>query len=506
VNNARTDRNDAQAPLPVGPAPILLWFVLAAAALAAAATFRGVWLDELWSLILSDPSQSPAAMLGRWLNDAHPLLPNAAYHIVLAIEPERIGWQRLLLNLPALLFFLAGSFVFLRRTAGPRSFHVVTAMLILSLQAFASGFSEFRTYAWQLCAAGLVAQLAHFLTTGGGAARPDVPSRVVGALAVLVAISLHYVGGLIASIPVALLLLHLFRLRAWTWFWTLALAAGVGWVLMLIQAAVQIPNLQRNIDVSWISTTSLQALTMFGATAGALLIANPVAALFALLDRNRAWALERHYLVLIGASLIGSAALLLLLNAVKPVVIDRYLVGWQALLVGGVAALCCRAIASSTLRSWIFGGVAAIACLAVSVHYASSPNWHATRDYLATTARHCPEARIFAMNPWRVAARGSRVEAFEGEAFAFGYRRLARRAGFAVTMLPDDMTVLPVSPGCPTLLWVENAGPDNQPRDVLRAAGLLVPPGTRLGMFRGRSGFVLIAIQPQPLAARPGLG
>jgi hypothetical protein len=486
-----------------------MWIVAALALLSAAAIWRGVWLDEFWSLILSDPAQPNSTMLRRWANDTHPFLPNMLYNAVLSLEPGSIGWQRLILNIPAYLLFVAGTFVLLRRTQGPRSFHVITLILIIALPAFAAGFTEFRTYAWQLCAAGLLVQLVHYLASGGGALRPDALSRAVGALTVIVATNLHFIGGLIASVPIGLLLLFLHRRRAWTWFYTLGGAAGLGWALMVIQAAIQIPNVRQNIDVSWIGTSTLDALAMFGAAIGAVLIANPVAALFAFLDRDKRGPQERDFLLIIATALIGSAGLLLTFNAFRPILIDRYLVSWQALLAGAVAALSCRAIAAKRLRSWLFGTVAALACLAASIHYAQNAGWAATRDYLAATVRQCPETKVFAMNPWRVAAPGSRVGAYEGETFAYGYERLARQAGFGMAMLPEEMVVLPVDPGCPTLLWVENAGPDNHPRDVLRAARLLVPPGTRLGMFKGHGGFVLVAIRPRPdggdLADRPGV-
>ena len=478
--------------------PAGVFFLFVAIALCAAALLRGIWLDEFWSLILADPAQEADAMASRWAKDAHPILPNILYHLVLRIAGDAIALDRILLNLPALLVFLAASWMFWSRSAAPRAFHIVFAVLLVSLPSFVNGFTEFRSYAWQMCWTGILVQLIHFLTTGRGATRAEPAPRIVGAIAVFVAINLHFVGGVIVSAAVALLLFALARLRARAWMLTLGGAAAAAWLAMLVQAAIQVPNIRQTLDVSWIGTPLTAAVAMFGAAIGMIAIVNPVALLLSIVRRGGAVGAERDFLALVLTAMAASMALLLAANAVKPILIDRYLVSWQVLGCGVVAALSCRAIASSRLHAWLFGGAAALACLAGSIHYARTGAWDLTRDHIAAAVRECPSTSVYAMNPWRVAAPGSRVGAFEGETFAFGYRKLAREAGFEVRMVPDDMTALPVSSECPTLLWIEHSGPDNRAPDVLRAARLSVPAGTRLGMLRGRSGFVLVAQQDAP--------
>jgi hypothetical protein len=98
------------------------------------------------------------------------------------------------------------------------------------------------------------------------------------------------------------------------------------------------------------------------------------------------------------------------------------------------------------------------------------------------------------MSPWRLGnARHSRLAAFESPVFADAYRQLARQGGFALSILPDAQKLIPVDGACPTLLWVEHAGPGSTPDAVLRAARIGFPPGARLTLFKSQSGFVLIA-------------
>jgi hypothetical protein len=117
------------------------------------------------------------------------------------------------------------------------------------------------------------------------------------------------------------------------------------------------------------------------------------------------------------------------------------------------------------------------------------------------------------MSPWRLGnARDSRLAAFESPIFFDAYRQLARQGGFTLSILPDEQRLIPVGGACPTLLWVEHAGPGSTPDAVLRAARIGFPRGTQLSLFKSQSGFVLIArrsplrsessdrlVKPQPL-------
>jgi hypothetical protein len=489
-----------------------VFIVFAAAALlcaALASLSRGIWLDEFWSRHNADPAASWPEIAHRWLNDPHPLLPNLLYRLVLATAGDAIGWSRILLNAPAMLALCAATLFFHQRSRTSHPYYIVLATLLISLPSFIDSFSNLRSYLWQICWAGIVAQFLFFTLTEPsgerGEPRADTSASqaaplALGTIAIFVSINLHFLGGAVISVAIALLLGHVVRRRAWRSFRAIAEAAALAWLAILAQAALQYRNVARNLDFNWIATSTADALTAFAGAIGMIVIVSPIAAWLAVFGRAKSAggdpalaAAERDFIRLLLLTLGLSALLLLVLNAVKPVVVDRYLLGWQVLACAVLAAAAARALNASRLLYGSFVLVAALFVLGAAIHFARAKAWHAGRDHIAATVRACPSAKVYAMSPWRLGARDSRLAAFESPVFADAYRQLARQAGFTLAILPDAQKLIPVDGPCPTLLWVEHAGPGSTPDAVLRAAGISFPPGTRLSLFKSQSGFVLIA-------------
>lgn len=493
---------DAEQPgRPFPAAAVAALLTAAVAALIAAALLRGPWLDEFWSLALADGGIQPS----RWLADPHPLLPNLLYAAVRAAGPESLVLARLLLNLPALLLLIGTAWLVARGPARNGGFALLLVALIVALAPFATAFTELRSYAWQYCTAGAVVLLIHHLLAGDGLDDRRPAMRWAGAAAVFLALNLHFVGSIAISVAIALLLGRIAAARAGAWLWSIGGAALLGWTALIVQALFQYPRIDAALDVSWIRTSAIGVLVMLATAAGWVILANPPAAWLAVRQSHPSVG-DRAFIRLVVAALALSALLLLLANAVRPLLADRYLASWQALFAGLVAATSWRAVLATRMRTWLTAIAATIAVAASSFLQSRDPGWNATRDILAAAARECPSASIYAMNPWRVAAPGSRTGRREGAVYALGYRRLAREGGFEVRMLPDTMRRLPVPGPCPTLLWVEMAGPDVSPEEVLRRAGLAVPPGVRIAILKGRSGFVLVARPAEALAPRRVLG
>ncbi|WP_332812116.1 hypothetical protein [Sphingomonas sp.] len=490
---------------------IFLVFVAVTLLCAAAASLsRGIWLDEFWSRHNANPSASWSELAQRWLNDPHPLLPNLLYRLVLAAAGDSIGWSRILLNAPAMLALCAATLFFHQRSRTSHPFYIVLAILLISLPSFIDSFSNLRSYLWQICWVGIVAQFLFFTLTesfdeGGEpqaqASASQAAPLVLGMIAIFVSINLHFLGGAVISVAIVLLLGHLLRRREWRPFGSIAAAAALAWLAILIQAALQYRNVARNLDFNWIATSTSDALAAFAGAIGMIVIVSPIAAWLAVFGRAThagddpaIAASERDFIRLLLLALGLSALLLLALNSLKPVVVDRYLLGWQVLACAIVAAAAARALAASRLLFGSFVLVAALFVLGATIHFARAKAWHAGRDHIAATVRACPSTKVYAMSPWRLGnARQSRLAAFESPVFADAYRQLARQGGFTLSILPDAQTLIPVGGACPTLLWVEHAGPGSTPDVVLRAARIGFPAGTRLNMFKSQSGFVLSA-------------
>jgi len=509
-------------PIAASPGPhwglrrVFLVFVAAALVCAAVASLsRGIWLDEFWSRHNSDPSASWPELAHRWLNDPHPLLPNLLYRLVLAAGGDSIGWSRIVLNAPAVLALGAATLFFHQRSKTSHPFYIVLAILLISLPSFIDSFSNLRSYLWQICWAGIVAQFLFFTLTEGFGERGESRPRAMvslaaplalGMVAIFVSINLHFLGGVVISVAIALLLGHLLHRRAWRPFGAIAAAAALAWLAILIQVALQYRNVARNLDFNWIATSTTDALAAFAGAIGLIVIVSPLAAWLAVFGRDKSVgddpalaASERDFIRLLLLALGLSALLLLALNALKPVVVDRYLLGWQVLACAIVAAAAARALTASRLLFASFVLIASLFVLGATIHFARAKAWHAGRDHIAAAVRACPSTTVYAMSPWRLGnARNSRLAAFESPVFADAYRQLARQGGFSVAILPEAQKLVPVDGACPTLLWVEHAGPGSTPDAVLRAAGIGFPPGTRLALFKSQSGFVLIARRAPP--------
>lgn len=480
-------------------------FAFATACGVYAAASRGIWIDELWSLRMGDAT-IPLEQLARqrWLHEVNPITANILYRIVSASGANDIAVLRILLNLPPFLLLLAATTGFHRASPSRSSFYLLFAVLVVALPAFTAAFSDYRSYVWQFAWGAILVQFAHWLLVEPPA--PAIPrNRALAALAmasVFGAIALHFIAGLLVSALVAGLLLMLARARAWHAFAAVAVPAVIVWSTMLALALWQYSHVRRELDYSWIATTTPQALVIGAAVIVEALLANPAASALALLRQpafgtaDRAAAQRRlEFIALLGASILAAAAPLLLLNAYKPVVVDRYLATWQLLIAGIVAAAGCRAVAA---RRWAPYAVAAFAVISVGVtarRQADYRGWNETRDFIANGVENCPASKVYATSPWRFrAGRDTRYAAYESLTFADGYRRLARDAGFAVTVLGSADRVLALGDRCPTYLWAEHTGGWHLPDGgyVLGKAGLYPSGKARATIFRTNSGFVLV--------------
>lgn len=89
-------------------ATVSISLILTAAALDAA--LRGPWLDEFWTLELSDRSNDLIALLrDGWLRDAHPPVFNAWATVLSFLGADSIPVGRLACNLPAAALMILGA-------------------------------------------------------------------------------------------------------------------------------------------------------------------------------------------------------------------------------------------------------------------------------------------------------------------------------------------------------------------------------------------------------------
>ena len=134
--------------------------ILALAAVDAA--LRGPWLDEFWTLELSDTRKGlPALVWNGWMRDAHPPVFNAWATLLASLGITSIPAGRLVSNLLAAGLMILAAFRLSRRTAGQAAFAAALLLLTLSLPQAMESFAVYRSYFWQIAAIGTLALVAH---------------------------------------------------------------------------------------------------------------------------------------------------------------------------------------------------------------------------------------------------------------------------------------------------------------------------------------------------------
>lgn len=471
-------------------------FVFTGCAAVYACLSRGIWLDEFWSLRLGDPALSlPALIEQRWLRDTNPMTANLLYRLAAASGAQDIVALRLILNVPAGVMLLTATWWLARGSPTRSAFYVVFAILVVGLPAFVATFSDFRAYFWQLCAAAILVMFAYRLTLDTPSAVPR-PLTALGIAALVAALTLHFVSALIVSVLVAGFLLQLIRKRDRGVFIAIGIPAALCWTAMLAMFVVQYRRVAQEVDASWIGTSTPDALWITAGTLAAALLANPAAAAFALLSSRGVPPAERDFVALLATGAAAGIALVLLINAWRPIVVDRYLLGWQVALCGIIAAYASRVVAGGRWKLSLVVACSAASVALTAYQKARETGWNGTRDHIAGIARDCPATTVHAISPWRLKAqRGSRAAAHERPVFDGAYRRLARTAGFAVSLVPDGARVLDVPVACPSLLWIEHSGGRrlSDPAALLRAADLGYRQPARVSMYASDDGVVITA-------------
>ncbi len=471
---------------------------LALGCVAYAARARGIWLDEFWSLRLGALDRPFAAIVQeRWLSDAHPPLANLLYRLVSLTGAEAIETRRLALNLPALLVLGAATMI-LTRPGGRGAFPVILVLLVLSLPGTPEAFADYRSYGWQIT--GFTVFLCYLRLLLDGDEKLPRSARAIGSAAIIAAIALHYVTGIIASITIGLAALALLRQRQWRAATRLLLPAALAWVAMIASGIILLGRMRRDMDVGWIVTTPATGALLFAFLFVTTLLANPLATWFAI--RDRAWiaAPARSFPLVLTGALVLTTGALMLLNVLTPILIERYLIGWQLLICALIAVMAESALVASRTRFLAYTGIAILMLLIGTMHAASAGGWRQGQDMIAAEAKRCPATRVFAMSAWRPkTAYASNAARRETEVIDDAYRRLAHEGRFVVTVLDlATPAVLPVGTACPTILWVEHLGWKNV-RDIAyleRAARLRFAGAGRIAMQPTGAGFILVARAP----------
>lgn len=463
------------------------------------AALRGPWLDEFWTLELSNRSNGLIALIrDGWLRDAHPPLFNAWATLLSFLAADSIPVGRIVCNLPAAALMVLAALRLPRRGRGETGFGIVLLLLVLSLPDAMDSFATYRSYFWQIASvASLVLIGRHIVRSDADLDEwRDLDIAAIAVVASAASISLHYVGGLFGGLLSVAFALAAFMRGHVRWAVLLGTTSIVSAGFIAASVALQAPNWALEFDHSWIDMPILEAFFVPLSLGTAAILHNPVSLLGLRLDFDRPQGRsEQLFVGLIAGVLATGTVIVLTVHAFKPIVVDRYLVAVPVL----VSALMAVPAARLVPRRLLFGLLAVVSLAAVIAPIADSgikPLWNEGAHTIRQIVAACPTTRVYAASGWALGpAAETRAAHREDPVFELAYRSLAARYGFEVEFLPLDSATRATLGPCPVLLWYEHTPNDAEkvPAAAVEEAHLFGLEHARLSAIRSLTGFVVRA-------------
>jgi len=471
------------------------------------AALRGPWLDEFWTLELSDTSKGlPALVRDGWMRDAHPPVFNAWATLLVSLGITSIPAGRLISNLLATGLMILAAFRLSRRMPAQAGFAAALLLLTLSLPQAMESFSLYRSYFWQMAAIGTLALVArHVAATQADLDwRRDLDVAAIAVLATAGSIGIHYVGALFGGLLAAAIAVCAFARRLRRWAALVLATAALSSIFIASSIAVQMPSWAAEFDHSWIDLPEIAALGVLGSLAVAPLWLNPIP--LAGLWSGRGWfgrkpptdPSQAWFVAMTGIVLALGTAIVFAVHVVQPIVVDRYLFAIPVLVCALLAVPASRIAADR----WLFGLLALVAVAGAArpmIENGIRPLWRENARTIAAVVAGCPTTQVYAASGWALGpAAATRMAGREDAVFERAYRSLAASAGFVVRFIGQGGGAQATPGTCPVLLWYEHT-PNEAELDLpwaIEAAGFSGLEGARLSVTRTATGFVLRAEQP----------
>lgn len=487
-----------------------------------AATSRGPWLDEFWTLWLSERGiPAHELLLDRWMADLHPPLFSMV-HWAFGVFGDASYVSHRLLNLLPLAW--ACGFVGFAAARYPRSASTLCALVVgwLAIGTTTEYFAEMRSYFSQMATLLVLVSGAVVIVEADGDfdRRDDFVLAAFSVFNILVVFNLNYlslaVGGLTLLSLGALLWLSGKR----RWFWILFGWSVAGLIPVVVFVLAQKSTLVTASDNYWVTSTFGEAVAIMrrvAQRAGESNEAIVVSVLLCLAASVMTYRRARRsptlpsgetislrqtdiaLFVVFAMAAVAFAAILLAAHLRSPIITGRYLLGWQVVVLGALVML--------SAPVWRRMPVLLLAlALAGVVHQAgasrmvrSDGRWDVSLELLRHEIQSCPSSRVYA-------ARFSRpgLMQHETDVRRFAHLRMAEWNGIRLQFIDPEKGEQLAAPDarageCPTLLWLEHVSWRAVPRDtdaetVLRYLGLSAEPFllTESSVLVGDTGMVLV--------------
>jgi hypothetical protein len=485
---------------PTAIATVGIGAILAIAAVDAA--LRGPWLDEFWTLELSDSRNGLWALVrDGWLHDAHPPVFNAWATLLASLGVTSIPAGRLASNLFATGLMVLAALRLSRRTPQVAGFAAAFLLLVLSLPQAIESFGLYRSYLWQMAAIGTLALVARQVASAKVDLdwRQDLDLAAIAVLATAGSIGLHYIGGLFGGLLSGAIAACAFvrGLRRWA---ALVLAtAALSSLFVVASLALQAPNWAAEFDHNWIDLPAFGALGVLATLAVAPLWLNPVPLAGFWMRQRARDASETTFIVMVGGVLLAGAAIVLAVHALKPIVVDRYLFP-VPVLVSALMAVPAARIVQDRVLFCLLALVAVSGAAKPMVEAGIRPMWRENARTIATIVASCPTTQVYAASGWVLGGAAATFMARrEDPVFERAYRSLAAPYGYTVRFIGQNGSAHATPGACPVLLWFEHTpnGEENDLSAAIEAAGLTGLEEARLSVTRSATGFVVRADWPR---------
>jgi hypothetical protein len=465
------------------------------------AGFTGPWLDEFWTLELSNTDKGLVSLVrDGWLHDTHPPIFNAWTTLLASLGVTSIAAGRLLSNGLAVAVMIVAARRLSRRAPEQADFNTVLLLLILSLPQAIDSFATYRSYFWQIAAVGTLVFVARYVasTRVDLELRKDIDLAVIAVLATVASIGLHYVGAVFGGLLAGAIALCALRRKLRRWSALMLSATASAGLFVIASLLAQAPNWAIDLDHNWIDLPVLQALDVTLLLAAGAIAHNPVAFAGLRIGRGLRGEAPWPFVAMIGGVVVVGVAIVLAVHAFTPIVVERYLIA-VAVLVCALMAVPAARIARDSLLFGLFVLVSVAVAAAPLVQSGIKPKWHEGARTIGEIVEACPTTRVFAASGWALGpAAETHAARREDRVFARAYRLLADRYGFVVQFIGQNGTAQAAPGDCPVLLWSEHT-PNEAEDDLdaaLDAAGITGLSGARLSVVRTATGIVVRADRP----------
>ncbi|SON54631.1 hypothetical protein HDIA_1090 [Hartmannibacter diazotrophicus] len=450
---------------------------------------RGPWLDEFWSVYLSDPTLGLHRIFSeRWMADVHPVFFSLLSYLVAHIAPLTVQDGRLLNFIP-LLATVAYISVFWILNPREREFLLVFAVSTSTSLFFINAFGNFRSYFTSICAFFLLLVILRRMS--------DTEVQLEGKnrilvwsgffLALTLCLNVHYVTALITAVTVAVFAFGFLLSGRRTDFFLLAVAGLAASLPLGLNLLLQQTQLLESSKGFWITTTSVEAIVVYAVAFIFTVKQNVFLSLMASAAFiNTRWNRKREpaprvrlgrksFLSPLLISLAVSLAILFAINTRIPIVSMGYLTPIQVIIVATFSAIACQLICRHVVLRAVFFVAAAITLVQTAWTTGHEGRWNQSAAVVRADLESCPSSRVFPIYP----ADSIVAAPNEMTVKTLAYQSVASKWGIPIEKMNATQSETPATL-CPDIFWMEHYW-ENDKTNADMISDILLPiwPGLR---------------------------